>query len=352
MTLRLIHVGVGTRGRHWLDIVSTHSAFASVAIVDADPKALQQARSMPNLANTKVFTDLGEALAEIQADAVLVASPSFQHAAQALQALEAGLGVMVEKPLASNLAEAAQVVARAMAVGRPLMVAENYRFFQAERTVRKLLDQDITGVISSAICIDRRDQPSSTQGPWVKNLEHPFLTEIAVHHFDSFRYLFNRRPTSILAKAYNPTGSDYKQEAAVEALIEMDTGFPIQYTGTFIANRYEYRLWVEGEKGSIWTDRRRVWWRARGRRFFWPVKLAPVPKGDELPYPKAGTTSLLNQFHDAIVHGRAPETSGKDNLWTLAMLEASILAQTEGRKVQINEVYTPELKSIAGVLTV
>jgi predicted dehydrogenase len=351
MTIRLIHVGVGSRGRHWLDIVFGHPAFTSVACVDTDQKALQQARSLPALTNANVFTDLRRALAETQADAVLVASPSFLHATQAIQALDAGLAVMVEKPLGIDLNEASDVVAKAKAVGRPLMVAENYRFFQAERTVRRLLDQGIAGSISAAICIDRRDQPSSSQGPWVKNMEHPFLTEIAVHHFDSFRYLFNRRPTSIFAKAYNPTGSDYKQHAAVEALIEMDEGFPIQYTGTFVANRYEYSLWVEGESGDIWTDRKRVWWRAKGRRFFWPVKLAAVPKGDDLPYPKAGTTSLLNQFHAAIDQGTVPETSGSDNLWTLAMLKGCMSSQQQARKVQIDEVYTSELKLRAGIST-
>ena len=54
------------------------------------------------------------------------------------------------------------------------MVAENYRFFPAERTVRRMLDTGMAGRVSSAVCIDRRDQPSHTQGPWVKSLEVSF----------------------------------------------------------------------------------------------------------------------------------------------------------------------------------
>ena len=69
-----------------------------------------------------------------------------------------------------------------------------------------------------------------------------------------------------------------------------------------------------------------MWWRPRGRRFFLPVKLVAVPKGDEQRYPKAGTVSLLNQFRDAVVKEKIPETSGEDNLWTLAMMEAGILS--------------------------
>ena len=347
-SIKIIHVGVGGRGRHWLDFVAQHADFTAAACVDIDQKALESIRHTPGQEHGKFFTSLEDALAHTQADAALITSPSFLHAQQALQALEAGLAVMVEKPFGCNLQEAMTVVDRSRAVGRPVVVTENYRFFQAERTLRHMLDEGTAGRIAGAVCIDRRDQPSHTQGSWVKSMADPFLSEIAVHHFDSFRYLFNRQPVSIMATSYNPSGSDYDRGAAVNVLIEFEDGLPIQYSGTLVANRYEYSLWVEGDKGDIWTDRRRVWWRPKGSRFFRPVKPIRVPKGDEERYPKAGTVSLLNQFRDALTQGKIPETSGQDNLWTLAMMEAGILSTLEGRKVEISEVFAPSLRHEAG----
>jgi predicted dehydrogenase len=347
--IRLVHVGVGVRGRHWLDIVAGHPGFVSAALVDTDEGALQEARRSPGQEHGRFFTTLEDALSDVEADAVLIASPTFLHARHALQALDAGLGVMVEKPMASSVSEAVSLIARARAVGRPVMVAENYRFFAAERTLGRMLDDQLAGPVASALCFDRRDQPSHTQGAWVKHAGHPFLTEIAVHHFDSFRFLFKRQPASVFARSYNPPGSSYDRQAAVEALIEFDGGVPIQYGGTLVANRYEYSLWLEGEKGDIWTDRKRVWWRPRGRRFFRRARLVEVPKGDELPYPRAGTVSLLNQFHDAVVEGKVPETSAEDNVWTLAMVEAGITSDREGRMVRIDEVLTPGLRRQAGI---
>jgi predicted dehydrogenase len=283
---------------------------------------------------------------------VLIASPSFLHGQQALQALDAGLAVMVEKPFSLDLAEALAVVERAYAVRRPVLVAENYRFFQAERTFRRLLDDGSVGQIGSALCIDRRAQPSSTQGPWVQEIEEPFITEIAVHHFDSFRYLFAREPVAMLANSYQPPLSDYRGHAALDAVIEMANGLLIHYGGTMVATRYEFGLWVEGSDGDLWTDRRRVWWRPKGRRFFRGAKLVPVPAGDEARYPKAGTVSLLNQFRDALTLGQVPETSGADNLWTLAMVEASMRSAREGRRVEIAEVLPLEMQAGAwGVAT-
>jgi predicted dehydrogenase/predicted AlkP superfamily phosphohydrolase/phosphomutase len=331
-----------------LDFVTQHPDFTAAACVDVNEAALEAARKLPGQEHGKFFTNLTDALSQTQAEAVLITSPSFLHARQAIEALDAGLAVMVEKPFGCNLAEAQTVVDRARSAGRPVMVAENFRFFRAERTVRHMLDQGMAGGIVNSVCVDRRDQPSHTQGSWVKSMEQPFLSEIAVHHFDSFRYLFDRKPLAIFATSYNPPGSDYNQGAAVNATVEFEGGLPVQYSGTLVANRWEFSLWVQGDKGDIWTDRRWVWWRPKGQRFFRPVRLIPVPKGDEERYPKAGTVSLLNQFRDAVSQGKIPETSGEDNLWTLAMVEAAALSIRESRKVQIHEVFTSSGETSGG----
>lgn len=349
MAIRLIHVGVGGRGRHWLEYVAQHPDFVAVACVDVNERALQEAKDMPGQTHGRFVTRFEDAIVQVEADAALITSPSFLHAPQAIQALDAGLAVMVEKPFGCTLAEAVQVVRRAREVSRPVMVAENFRFFQAERTVRHMIDTGVVGRVGTAVCIDRRDQPSHTQGPWVKSMAEPFFTEIAVHHFDSFRFMFNRQPYRLLARSYNPPLSDYESAAAVDAIIELEEGGCIQYSGTMVATRYEYSLWIEGEKGDLWTDRRRVWWRAKGGRFFRPAKMIPVPKGDEQRYPKAGTVSLLNQLRDAITQGAEPETSGADNLWTLAMVESGLHASQEGRPVRVEEVFTPDLRAQAGL---
>ncbi|RPJ57707.1 MAG: hypothetical protein EHM23_19680 [Acidobacteria bacterium] len=343
MSIRIVHVGVGVRGRHWLDVVASHSDFVSVACVDRDQKALDEVRALPGQEHGRFYTDYEKALAEVEADAVLIATPSFLHGQHAKTALEAGFAVLVEKPLAPGLEEAAATVALARRLGKPLMVAENFRFFQAERTVRKLLDEGRIGKIGSVVCIDRRDQPSHSQGPWVKGMADPFLNEIAVHHFDSFRYLFASQPESILARSFNPPGSDYDNGAALEGLISLSNGVSIQYSGTLVATRYEYDLLIEGENGEIRTDRKTVSWRSKADKSAHKVPLVEVPKGDELPYPRAGTVSILNQFRDAVTRSVEPETSGADNIWTLAMVEAVKLSQKEGRRVRIDEVFTPEM---------
>ncbi len=86
----------------------------------------------------------------------------------------------------------------------------------------------------------------------------------------------------------------------------------------------------------------------QGTTFFPAGQTRFSPKGDEQRYPKAGTVSLLNQFRDAVIDGKTPETSGEDNLWTLAMVEAGILSIDENRKVQIGEVFAAARENPGG----
>jgi predicted dehydrogenase len=344
MTARIIHVGLGGRGQHWLEFIRTRSDITSVGYVDASQKIRDEVGARLALAPGQLFERMEDAFQSAPADFVLIATPSFLHASQATQALKAGLAVLVEKPLGLNLADATAVTRRARAAGRPIVVAENYRFFQAERTLRAFLESGVTGRIVSAMCIDRRDQSSSTQGPWVKGMEHPFLAEIAVHHFDSFCYLFGHQPVSVLARSYNPPGSDYDHEGGAHALLEFDGGPTVQYSGTFVGSRYQYELWLETENGDVRTDRIRVWWRPRGERRFQEVPPQALPPGEALRYPRAGMATILDQFLGALQRNAPAETSGENNLWTLAMLEAAIVSAREGRRTSISEVFPPAMR--------
>lgn len=348
MSLRVIHVGLGGRGAHWLDFIAQRSDVNSVAFVDSSPEMIAKARARPGLAAGRFFLKLEDALTAVQADFVLIATPSFLHAEQSLQSLNAGLAVLVEKPLGLSLPEAATVAKRAREVNRPLVVAENFRFFQAERTLRAFLGNGTPGAVRQVVVVDRRDQASHTQGPWVKSMRNPFLTEIGVHHFDAFRYLFGRQAASVLASSFNPPGSDYDHEGGAHALIEFEGGIKLQYSGTFVASRYEYEMRVEAEHGEIKSNRAKVWWRGRGERKFRELPPLPLPAGEALRYPLAGMATILSQFMEALQGRGVPETSGDDNLWTLAMLEASLLSARENRRVSIDEVFPAALRPSSG----
>jgi len=338
MPIRIVHVGTGLRGSHWLEYVRDHADTRTVAVVDPDAKALSKAKTIVQSPSVDYVEDLSDALGYVEADAAIIASSSSLHAAHARQCMDAGLAVMVEKPFTTSVSDAIRLNKLSKETQRPIMVAENFRFVPAERTVRKLIQDNVLGNVSTVVLTDRRRQPASTQGPWVAKMDYAQLREIAIHHFDSLRGFFERRPISICTQVYNPGGTDYKHGACSKALIELDGGIHVTYLGTLTSQRYAYSLRIEGDRGELWTNRKWILVRKRGSRFFFPVKPVAVAPGDGKPYPREGTTSLLNQLRDAVQHGRVPETHGEDNIWNVAMVQAGLLSDQEGRTVRIDEI--------------
>ena len=115
--IRVIHLGVGGRGRHWLDFVVDHPDCTSVACVDPDAPTLDAARGVGGLESSKFLASFDQAIQEVSADAVLIASPSFLHGQHVHQALDAGFAVMVEKPFSVDLDEALTLAGFQVTVG-------------------------------------------------------------------------------------------------------------------------------------------------------------------------------------------------------------------------------------------
>ena len=111
MTVKLLQVGVGIRGSHWVEIVRDHPDVEAVGYVDPDPQAADRVRRVVGDKAT-VFPDLDAALGAVKADAALVVSPSALHAEHATRALDAGLAVMLEKPFALTVVDARRVLAK------------------------------------------------------------------------------------------------------------------------------------------------------------------------------------------------------------------------------------------------
>lgn len=336
MSVTVLQIGAGIRGRHWIEFVGAHPELRHVGLVEPDAGNRAEARKRLG-GEVPVFADLEEALAAVRADAALIASPSALHAEQAIRCLEAGLTVLVEKPLATSVAEARRVVAKSKETGRQVIVAENYRFFPAERTLGKLLGEGVLGRLDHLALTDRRRMPRGTEGDWLFSIRYPQLQEIAIHHFDSLRALVGVPPVAVTARVWNPPWSDYAHGANSEAFLDFGA-VEVQYLGTLMSHRFGFSLWIEGEKGVLWTNRKYVFFRPAGRRWFRPVRNVAVPPGDEKFYPRGGTTSLLNSLVAAVREGTPAETRAEDNIWTVAMVEAGRLSDEQRRTVPVSEV--------------
>lgn len=128
-------IGVGALGQHHARHLASAHGCVLVGVHDADPA---RAEAVAASCGTRAYRDLDALLASVQA--VTVAVPTACHAEVGLRALERGVAVLMEKPLAATLEEADRLVAAAEARGLPLQVGHVERFNRVIRAAQPFLD--------------------------------------------------------------------------------------------------------------------------------------------------------------------------------------------------------------------
>ncbi len=134
---RLGFLGTGWIGRNRLEAIAGDGAAVIAAVSDPSAEAAAQAAAV---APGAVVVDSLDALLDAGIDGLVIATPSALHAQQAVAALERGVAVFCQKPLARTAAETRRVVRAARAADRLLGVDLSYRETAAMRAVRGVID--------------------------------------------------------------------------------------------------------------------------------------------------------------------------------------------------------------------
>lgn len=144
---RLGFLGVGWIGGFRMEAIQRCGQTEIVAFADADAAACERAAG---IAPRAVQHGGLAALLELDLDGIVIATPSAQHAQQSLLALERGIAVFCQKPLARNAAETRAVVDAARRADRLLGVDLSYRQTIGMRKIRDLVDGGALGTIFAA----------------------------------------------------------------------------------------------------------------------------------------------------------------------------------------------------------
>jgi predicted dehydrogenase len=158
---RLGFLGVGWIGRHRMEALARASAAQVAAVADPSPAGKDAALAVAPEAVPAASLD--ELLA-LDLDGLVIATPSAQHANQAIRALEAGLPVFCQKPLGRTAAEVRAVVDTARRADRLLGVDLSYRHTAGARRIRELVsDGRLGGVFAADLVFHNAYGPDK---PW------------------------------------------------------------------------------------------------------------------------------------------------------------------------------------------
>jgi predicted dehydrogenase len=325
MAIRIVVAGLGPRGQDWLREVRKSPAFELVACVDLDPPTLKQAAAKQSIPPEQCFTDLTEALDRNNCDAVIVATSVPNHVEPCQLALERGMAVMVEKPFTLCLGDSVKLVALAEQKGVPLIVAQNYRYMRSFRSARRLIDEGALGPVGMVVCQYYR--VPHTMADSLQSLTNSALWGASIHHLDALRYILRKRVTGVMAEIFTLPWGRLPKGASLQMMLSFEDEARLLYSGTYESSGHEFfeggqEFYVRfvGERATLHVYQRWLMLCETGKlpRL---VRRGPRKMTEE--------TALLKQLWGALLSNEVPDSSGRDNLQTMAVIEACLRSAAE-----------------------
>ncbi len=247
---------MGNRGRALTRAALATGEVEIVAFADPHTASRQSFASLaPDARKCATADDL---LGLSGMDAVLIATPNDRHTQVVLQALEAGLHVLCEKPLAPTMEEIDRLAEAAMRANRILQVGMELRHSPLFRRMRELVTEGCIGVPKMLWCHEFRPPFKPGVDGW--RLEPAAsggtLLEKNCHHFDLFNWLAGSRPVRVHAVGSNDTlYADRGMLDRAWVTLEYASGAQASLGLSLFFDRQEQlQLGVVGTRGKLTVD--------------------------------------------------------------------------------------------------
>ncbi|HZH38222.1 MAG TPA: Gfo/Idh/MocA family oxidoreductase [Flavisolibacter sp.] len=326
------------------------SGFNPVAISGRTVATAQQVAERHSI--PKVYDTYQQLLADPEIEVLDIAVPPHVQLDVIREAVkQAGhiKGILAQKPLGINYQQAKEIVRLCEDAGIKLGVNQNMRYDQSIRACKSILDKGLLGtpVFGS---VDMRAIPHWM--PWQAALGWVTLRTMSIHHLDTFRFLFGDPLRVYASVTKDPrTSKNFDHEDGIALYI-------LEYANGFRASAWD-DVWAgparEGAESDIY-----IRWRVEGTEGMargtigWPYYPEPTPstldyttiskkewispRWNEVWFPDAFAGPMA-QLLCAIEEDREPEISGRDNLKTMALIDACYLSAKEHRAVAIDEIW-------------
>ena len=304
----------------------------------------------------RIYRDYTELLAQPDIDGVSICTPNHLHAPMTIAALEAGKHVLVEKPLATSIAEGEAMAEAAARTGRVLMAVFNYRFRNDSQAIKRYVEAGNLGEVYFARAGWLRHQgiPAGAGG-WFTDKARSgggCLIDLGVHMLDLALWLMGSpRVESVSASTYAALGprgrglfpgrrfqgdiSTFDVEDFVAAFLRLESGatlvLEVSWAGyTRRGDRFFVHLW--GDEGGaeidvldyMQEDTLRFYTDVEGKR----AEIHPQIRVD-------GEKSVNSEFVRAIRQGQALSPTVEEGLHILRIIKAIYRSAADGHEVKL-----------------
>lgn len=342
--LRFGLAGYGLVGRRHAAAISQTAGATLAAVVETDGVSGRKAKAE----GFEVFTTIERALLSGDIDGMILATPNTVHVEQALQCVEMGCPVLIEKPIATSASDAKSLVAQAAARQVPVLVGHHRRHNPIIKRARQIIEDGQIGDVRAvqASCWFYKPDSYFDAAPWRRQAGAGPVSVNLVHDVDLLRHLCGE-VVSVRAIA-RPARRGGANEDVACALLDFANGAvgTITVSDSIVApwswemTAGEYPIYPRtsescylfgGSLGSLSLPDLRVW-RHEGEEPDWWTPISATAQIRE------GSDPLVNQiahFRDVIQGNAAPLVSGEEGVRTLEIIEAIQQSVQSGETISI-----------------
>ncbi len=332
MTLKVAVIGVGAMGYHHARVLADMEEVELVGVADVNASLAAKVARRFGCAG---YTDHVAMLDERRPDAVVVAVPTSDHLAVAQAVAERGMHLLVEKPIALDVAEGQQIIAAARRAGVQLMVGHIERFNPVVIALKQHLS---SGELGRVFQID-----AHRQGPSPDRIRDVgVVIDLAVHDLDVMRYVCGAEITRVYAETEQHIHST--REDLLTGIIRLSDGTIGTLRVNWLTPAKIRELYVTGERGMFRLDyltqdlyffENAV---ARGPEWDTLRVLRGVSEGRMIRHVVAKKEPLraeLESFCAALGSGSSAPVSGEDGLLAVKFAQALIASGLEHRAIDL-----------------
>lgn len=341
-------IGAGFIVRDIQLVAYAHAGYRVEAIASNEP---EQARTVAALRGVPAaHATWRELLANPRVEVLDIAVPprnQLEIVREAVRYAGRIKGILAQKPLAMSCREAKETVRICGDAGIPLGVNQNMRYDQSIRALKTLLRRGYLGEPVLAT-IEMRAIPHWQT--WLRDYDRLTLLNMSIHHLDTFRFLFGDPETVYCSARTDPRTSFPHRDGVVLYILEYPNGMrAAAWDDVWAGPAREggapdtYIKWrVEGTGGMAQGT---IGWpsypNAAPSTIDFTTILQPgcwfQPRWKEVWFPDAFQGTMA-QLLDAIAGGAEPAVSGRDNLHTMALVDACYRSLEEHRPVRPAEI--------------
>ena len=306
-------IGVGSWGKNHARVFSELEQANLVAIADRDN---EKAKNFAKKFGAHHYSEVDELLRQEEVDAVTICTPTVTHADLALQAIEAGKHLLVEKPIANTVRQTRKIVDATEKNELQLMVGFIERFNPGVQQAKSEIEAGKIGTLVSATA--RR------VSQWPERIgDIGVVKDTAIHDIDIMRYIFDQDPIAVYAQIGNLRHKKFEDYAQI--MLTFENGKTAFIEANWLTPYKIRNLLVTGSEAIISLS-------------YITQEITMEIAGQSLTHKHEWKEPLkleLQHFANCVITDEEPLVTGNDGLKALQIAEGAIKSAAKCRAIKL-----------------